>query len=47
MDTHAGSLSQDQAATSVQRANCVPAAIQFIKRREDLFVYSVVTFIQI
>jgi hypothetical protein len=47
MDTHAGSLSRDQTATSVQRSNCVPAAIPLIKHREDLFVHSVVNFIQI
>jgi hypothetical protein len=48
MDTHAGSLSWDQVAASVQRASCgVLAAIRFIKHREDLLVRSVVNFIQI
>jgi hypothetical protein len=47
MDTHTGSLSRDQAGASVQPARCVPAAIRFIKRREDVFVRSVVNFIQI
>jgi hypothetical protein len=47
MDTHAGSLSRDQADASVQPATCVSATIRLIKRREVLFVHSVVNFIQI
>jgi hypothetical protein len=44
MDTHAGSLSPDQVAAS---GDLRAGSHSFIKRREDLFVHSVVNFIQI
>jgi hypothetical protein len=47
MDAHAGSLSPDSGRRVDATGELRAAAVRFIKHREDLFVRSVVNFIQI